>query len=77
MVWETGVQSQIGSYQKPEEIRRFIPFPKVISLKVNIIAQLEFELTNYDVAVQHISHYAMRTPLFSFVIGNKNITNKI
>ena len=28
-------------------------FPKGISLKVNIIAQLEFELTHYDVAVHH------------------------
>ena len=24
---------------------------------MNIIAQLEFELTYYDIAVQHISHY--------------------
>ena len=27
-------------------------FPKVISLKVNIIVWMEFELTYYDVAVQ-------------------------
>ena len=33
-------------------------FPKSISLKVNVIAWLEFELTVYKVAVQHISHYA-------------------
>ena len=37
-------------------------FPKGISPKVNVLAQLEFELTYYDVAVQHISHYAMSTP---------------
>ena len=37
-----------------ERIRGFMPFPRVfISLKVNIIARLEFELTHYDVAVQH------------------------
>ena len=34
-------------------------FPWLISLKVNIIAQLEFELTHYDVAVQYVRHYAM------------------
>ena len=28
-------------------------FPKGISLKVNVIAWLEFELTHYDVAVQY------------------------
>ena len=33
-------------------------FPKGISLKVNVIARLEFELTYYDAAVQHISHYS-------------------
>ena len=34
-------------------------FPKGISPKVNVIVQLEFELAYYDVAVQHVSHYAM------------------
>ena len=29
--------------------------------KINAIARLEFELADYDVAVQHISHYAMQT----------------
>ena len=28
-----------------------------ISSKVNLIPQLEFELTYYDVAVQQVSHY--------------------
>ena len=37
-------------------------FPKGISLKVNVIARLMFEPAYYDVAVQHISHYAVRTP---------------
>ena len=35
------------------EIRRFIPFPRGISLKVNEIAQLGFESAYYDDAVQH------------------------
>ena len=34
-------------------------FPKGISLKVNSIVQLEFELAYYNVKVQQISHYAM------------------
>ena len=38
------------------------PFPNDISPKVNIIAQLEFELTHYNVVVQHISHYNIGTP---------------
>ena len=29
---------------------------KLISPKVNTIARLEFELANYDVTVQHVSH---------------------
>ena len=40
----------------------FHTFPKGICLKVNIIAQLEIELTYYDVAVQLVIHYAMGTP---------------
>ena len=42
-------------------------FPKDISPKVNVIAQLEFELTYYDNTVQNISHYAMRTPYQLFL----------
>ena len=34
-------------------------FPKDIYPKVNVIARLGFEHTYYDVAVQHVSHYAM------------------
>ena len=37
-------------------------FPKSISLKGSIIARLEFELIYYNVAVQHIINYTMRTP---------------
>ena len=34
----------------------FSTFPKCISLKMNIVAWLEFELANYNVAIQHIRH---------------------
>ena len=36
-------------------------FPKRIIQIVNVKAQLEFKLTYYDVAVQHVSPYAMGT----------------
>ena len=35
----------------------FNTFPKSISLKGNTKARLKFELTNYNVAVQHINMY--------------------
>ena len=35
----------------------FHSFPKCISLRVNVIAQLEFELTYFDVVVQYVNHY--------------------
>ena len=41
----------------------FISFPRSMSLKLSVIMWLEFELTYYDVAVQHFSHYAMGTTL--------------
>ena len=34
---------------------------KGINPKVNVIAQLEFELSYYDITVQHVSHYTTRT----------------
>ena len=37
-------------------------FPKGISLKVNVVLLLEFRFAYYDVAVQHVRHYATRTP---------------
>ena len=37
-------------------------FPKIIILKVNVIAQLECEPTYFEVAVKHVSHYTMGTP---------------
>ena len=39
-----------------------LTFPKGISLKTNIKAWLVFELAYYDVAIQHVNHYAKRTP---------------
>ena len=36
-------------------------FPKSICLKVNIIAQLEFELAYHDSSVQRFNHYTTRT----------------
>ena len=41
--------------------RRFITFPRdIICLKVNVRAQMEFELAHYDITVQHVSHYGSR-----------------
>ena len=40
----------------------FCTFPKSISLKVNVTARLEFELTHIKPAVQHFSHYILETP---------------
>ena len=33
-----------------------------ISLKVNVIAQREFKLTDFEDTVQHFSYYTMETP---------------
>ena len=37
-------------------IKDFHTFRKGISLKVNIITRLEFDLVYYDSAVQHVNH---------------------
>ena len=37
-------------------------FPNVISPKVNVIEQLEFELTFFIVTVQHVSNYTTVSP---------------
>ena len=42
----------------------FHAFPKSHSPKVNVIGQLELELADYDVIVQHVSQYAMVIPSF-------------
>ena len=39
-------------------IRRFISFPKGIRVEVKTITWFEFELTHYNVTVQHVGHYA-------------------
>ena len=38
-------------------------FSKVISPKVNLKAQLEFELGNYSVLVHHVNRYTIGTSL--------------
>ena len=52
-------------------------FPKSISLKENVIEWLEFELTQYDVAVQHYSHYTMEFPLNLNVIVHLSLWLKL
>ena len=44
-------------YPIPGRIQRFMPFPRDISPKVNVIVQLEFEIASYDVTIQYISRY--------------------
>ena len=48
------------SWRKMEFI---LPLPKGISPKVIALARLEFELAYYDVAINHVSHYAIGTHL--------------
>ena len=40
-----------------------------ISPKVNVIAWLEFELAYYDIAIEHVSHYATGTQPNHFCCG--------
>ena len=42
-------------------------FPKGISLKVNAIMLLEFELAYYNVTAQHVSHYTRGNTLLQQV----------
>ena len=41
-------------------------FPRDICPKVNVIAQVEFELVYCNIAVLHVSHYVTETPQSSF-----------
>ena len=41
--------------------KKVYAFPESISLKVNLIARLEFELAYYDVVVQHVNHNTTET----------------
>ena len=50
--------------------KRVHTFPKDISLKMNIITQLDLELSHYDVAVQYIDHYDLRTASLSTIQNN-------
>ena len=36
-------------------------FPKGICMKVNVIVEVEFELSYFEAAVQHFIHYATET----------------
>ena len=47
--------------QRVNEGKGFPIISKGISLKVNVIVQLKFELIYYDVGVQYICHYATET----------------
>ena len=58
-------------------ISGFNVFPKgktlkpLISLKVSMIVQLEFGIAYYAVAVQHISHYATKTPSWFYIMRDR------
>ena len=41
--------------------RYYLTHNEVIHQKVLVTDQMEHELSNYDVAVQHFSHYAIET----------------
>ena len=56
------IYSSTHSARKPitgDGIMCFMPLPRYISPKVNIITRLEFERAYNDVAARHFSHYAM------------------
>ena len=70
--------STFGGYLRPKQswknsggtvelitrrIKGFIPFPKGICSKMNVIARLGFELAYYVSAVQRLNHYTSSTPL--------------
>ena len=40
----------------------FIPSPRLLVRKVNVIARLEFELTFYNVTVPHVNFFAASFP---------------
>ena len=63
-LWEEQQQSNLTHNGEDKEAHTF---PKGICSKVNVIAQLEFELTYYDFAVQCFNHYNTRTlPIYTF-----------
>ena len=58
------LESYEFSYPPPPAMgkKRVLTFPKGISSKVNAIVRLEFEITYFEAAVKHFSHYVTRTP---------------
>ena len=45
----------------------FIPFPRGISPKVNVIAGLEFKLVYYNITCEHLNRYATGTASTAFL----------
>ena len=45
-------------------------FLKDFSLKVNVIARLEIELSYFDLSVQHVNHYTPGMPLTAYKMKN-------
>ena len=43
--------------------------------EANIIAQLEFELTYYDITVQYVNHYPRKLPTPGTIRGNRSSEN--
>ena len=43
-------------------MRRYMAFPKDIGSKMNVITELEFELANFETAIQHSWHYTTESP---------------
>ena len=49
--------------------KRAYAFPKCISLKVNVRAQMKFELVYYHIAIQYVNHDTMRTIYLSIYLS--------
>ena len=55
----------------PSWVDEWVPaFPESIRPKANVIARLEFELSYNHVTAQHVNHYGLLTPLYSFVYNH-------
>ena len=51
----------------------FNTFPKSISLKVNVIARLDFELAYWDLAFKHVNHDTTGDFSFIYLVDELNI----
>ena len=60
--------SLLGSVNFIIQLEWIHTFPKVIKPKVNVIAELEFELADFEAIVQHFSHYVKATSTSIIVI---------